>query len=183
MTFIGVPGDRPRLTAEQVLSRFPTATHEGFMRRAIANSRKAGVEYKTGGAFGAVIVNRDGAVLADGANQVVAQNDPTWHAELSAIRQACALLMSPRLEGCTLYTSAEPCPMCLAAAYWAHLDGIFYAATAADAKAYGNFDDPYIYEQVSLPVGDRAIPELELLRPAAVEVWKEYAARTDKVDY
>jgi tRNA(Arg) A34 adenosine deaminase TadA len=183
MTLIPIPGDRPRCTAEQVLARFPTAAHETYMRRAIANSRRAGVELKTGGAFGAVVVDRDGVVLADGLNHVIARNDPTWHAETHAIRQACTLRRSPWLEGCLLYTSSEPCPMCLAAAYWARLEGIVYAATAADAKAYGNFDDAYIYEQVCAPLKDRAIPELELLRPAAVEVWKEYAARTDKVDY
>ena len=103
----------------QVLARFPKEKHEEFMRRAIANSRKAGVEYKTGGAFGAVIVDKDGNVIADGMNHVVAQNDPTWHGEMHAIRQACALLKKPKLDGCILYTSSEPCPMCLATAYWA----------------------------------------------------------------
>jgi tRNA(Arg) A34 adenosine deaminase TadA len=183
MAFVQVPSDKPRITAEEVLSRFPKERHEEYMRRAIANSRKAGVEYKTGGAFGAVIVTREGTVAADGVNHVVAQNDPTWHAEMHAIRQACALLKSPKLEGCILYTSSEPCPMCLATAYWAGLDGIFYGATVADSKKYGNFDDEFIYAQFSKPIDERAIPEQTLLRPSAVDVWKEYAARTDKVDY
>jgi tRNA(Arg) A34 adenosine deaminase TadA len=180
---IQVPSDKPMITGEQIMARFPKAKHEEFMRRAIANSRKAGVEYKTGGAFGAVIVDKDGKVLADGMNHVVAQNDPTWHGEMHAIRVACALLKSPKLEGCILYTSSEPCPMCLATAYWAGLDGLIYGATVADSKKYGNFDDDFIYAQFAKPVKDRAIPEQTLLRPEAVDVWKEYALRKDKVDY
>jgi tRNA(Arg) A34 adenosine deaminase TadA len=183
MAFIQVPSDKPRISAEQVLARFPKQKHEEFMRRAIANSRKAGVEYKTGGAFGAVIVNKDGVVVADGMNHVVAQNDPTWHAEMHAIRQACALLKKPKLDGCILYTSAEPCPMCLATVYWAGLDGVFYGAVVADSKKYGNFDDDFIYAEFAKPAKDRAISEQCLMRPEAVEVWKEYHARKDKVDY
>jgi len=178
-----VPSDKAPITAAEINARFPKEKHEEFMRRAIANSREAGVEYKTGGAFGAVIVNREGKVLADGLNHVVAQNDPTWHGEMHAIRQACALLKSPKLEGCILYTSSEPCPMCLATAYWAGLDGVIYGATVADSKMYGNFDDEFIYAQFSKPIEDRAISEQTILRPEAVEVWKEYANRTDKVDY
>lgn len=181
--FVQVPSDKAGLTADQVLARFPKAKHEEFMRRAIANSRKAGVEYKTGGAFGAVIVDSDGKVIADGANHVVAQNDPTWHGEMHAIRQACALLKKPKLDGCILYTSSEPCPMCLATAYWAGLDGIIFGATVGDSKKYGNFDDNFIYDQFAKPVKERSISEQSLLRAEAVEVWKEYAARQDKVDY
>lgn len=183
MGFIQVPSDKPSLSAEEILSRFPKAKHEEYMRRAIANARKAGVEFKTGGAFGAVIVDRNGVVLADGMNHVVAQNDPTWHGEMHAIRQACALLKSPKLDGCLLYTSSEPCPMCLATAYWAGLDGILYGALVEDSKQYGNFDDQFIYEQFARPAADRAIPQLNLLRDESVAVWKEYHARTDKVDY
>jgi tRNA(Arg) A34 adenosine deaminase TadA len=178
-----VPSDKAKITAAEVLARFPKEKHEEFMRRAIANSRKAGVEYKTGGAFGAVIVTRDGDVIADGFNHVIAQNDPTWHGEMHAIRQACALLKKPKLEGCILYTSSEPCPMCLATAYWAGLDGIVYGATVADSKKYGNFDDEFIYAQFAQPIEDRAISEQTMLRPEAVEVWKEYADRADKIDY
>lgn len=181
--FIQVPSDKPKISAKEILARFPKEKHEEFMHRAIANSRKAGVEYKTGGAFGAVIVSREGKILADGMNHVVAQNDPTWHAEMHAIRQACALVKSPKLEGCVLYTSSEPCPMCLATVYWAGLDGIFYGATVADSKKYGNFDDAFIYAQFSQPIDYRAISEQSALRPEAVAVWKEYASRTDKVDY
>ncbi|WP_206107871.1 nucleoside deaminase [Paludisphaera rhizosphaerae] len=183
MGFIQVPSDAPRITAEQVYARFPKAKHEEFMRRAIANSRKAGVEYKTGGAFGAVIVDASGTVIADGMNHVVAQNDPTWHGEMHAIRQACALLKKPKLEGCILYTSSEPCPMCLATAYWAGVDGILYGAKVEDSKKYGNFDDEFIYAQFASPAKDRAISQQSLLRDEAVEVWKEYHNRKDKVDY
>ena len=137
-----VPSDRPRIAASEILSRFPKAKHEEFMRRAIANSRKAGVEYKTGGAFGAVIVDGDGAVIADGMNHVVAQNDPTWHGEMHAIRQACALLKKPKLEGCILYTSSEPCPMCLATAYWASVDGIVYGAKVETPRSTATSTTP-----------------------------------------
>ena len=153
------------------------------MRREIANSRKAGVEYKTGGAFGAVIVTKDGEVVADGINHVVAENDPTWHGEMHTIRQASRPVKSPKLEGCILYTSSEPCPMCLATAYWAGVDGILYGATVADSKEYGNFDDAFISAEFAKPIEDCAIPQVSVLRPEAVEVWKEYQARNDKVDY
>jgi len=175
--------DKHVFSAAEIKNRFPAAMHEEFMRRAIENSYKAGVEYKTGGAFGAVIVSRDGKVLSDGLNHVIAEHDPTWHAEMHAIRQACALLKSPKLEGCILYTSSEPCPMCLATAYWAGVDGIVYGATVADSTKYGGFDDGFIYEQLSKPANDRAISEQVMLRPEAVEVWKQYQALDDKVGY
>lgn len=177
-----VPGDTPSISQTELLARFSPEQHAEFMRRAIANSRKAGVQYKTGGAFGAVIVNRQGEVLADGVNHVVAQNDPTWHGEMHAIRQACALLKTPKLDGCILYTSAEPCPMCLAAAYWAGLDGIVYGALIEDSKKYGNFDNSFVYEQFQKPTDERRMPQVNLLRPDAVEVWKEYSQRSDKID-
>ncbi len=183
MAFVQVASEKEKISPEQIMARFPKAKHEEFMKRAIANSRRAGVEYKTGGAFGAVIVDKDGKVIADGMNHVVAQNDPTWHAEMHAIRQACALLKKPKLDGCILYTSAEPCPMCLATVYWAGLDGVFFGAVVADSKKYGNFDDDFIYEQFAKPTKDRAISEQMFMRPEAVEVWKEYYNRKDKVDY
>ena len=183
MAFVQVTSDKTKITPEQLQARFPKEKHEEFMRRAIANSRKAGLEYKTGGTFGAVIVDKEGKVIADGMNHVVAQNDPTWHAEMHAIRVACALLKRFKLDGCILYTSAEPCPMCLATVYWAGLDGVFYAATVADAKKYGNFDDEFIYGEFAKPKQDRLIAEQELLRSEAVEAWKDYYNRKDKVDY
>lgn len=175
--------DTPTFTKEQILARFPMEKHREFMARAIANSYKAGVEYKTGGAFGAVVVDIKGNVLADGFNHVIGQNDPTWHGEMEAIRGACAALKSPKLNGCVLYTSSEPCPMCLSAAYWAGLDGIIYGATLADSKKYGNFDDDFIYANINKPVEDRRISEQSMMRDEAVEVWKQYAERKDKVDY
>jgi tRNA(Arg) A34 adenosine deaminase TadA len=149
----------------------------------ITNARRAGVEYKTGGAFGAVIVDKEGRVLADGMNHVVAQNDPTWHAEMHAIRQACALLKKPKLDGCILYTSSEPCPMCLATAYWVGLNGLFHGAKVADAKKNGNFDDRFVHDEIAKPIEDRAMSEQESLRSESVEVWKEYFDREDKVYY
>jgi tRNA(Arg) A34 adenosine deaminase TadA len=170
-------------TEAEIQGRFPRAKHEEFMRRAIANSRRAGVEQRTGGAFGAVIVDRDGQVIADGFNRVIANNDPTWHGEIDAIRTACAKRKSFKIEGCILYTSAEPCPMCLAAAYWAGLNGIVYAALTSDSKTYGNFDDAFIYKDVAKPPSERSIPMIEMCRDEAIEVWKEYAEQPDNVQY
>src|SRR5580693_5021859 len=111
--------------------RLTTNEHEGFLRRAIELSRRASLEYCTGGVFGAVIV-KDGKIVSEGMNRVVASHDPTWHAEMEAIRVACITLQCFKLTGCTLYTAGDPCPMCLASAYWARLDKIYYAATVAD---------------------------------------------------
>ncbi len=180
MTFLPASGDQARFfSAADILARFPKEKHEEFMRRAIANSRKA-AEPKTGGVFGAVIVAKDGTVIADGMYKGFAENDPTWHAETHAIRVACAALKKPRLDGCILYSNAEPCPMCLVAAYWAGIDGIFYASTAADAKTYGNFDNDFLYEQLGKKIEDRALSEQNFLRSEAVEVWKEFKERRDK---
>jgi len=172
-----VTSDMKRISKEEILARFPMEKHHEFMRRAIANSAKAGVQYKTGGAYGAVIVDKNGTVLSDGINHVVGQNDPTWHAEMDAIRQACALLKTHKLNGCILYTSTKSCPMCLATAYWTGLDGIIYGATVADSKKYGNFDDSFIFEELKKPAEDRAISEQSMMRPEAVEVWKQYSEK------
>src|SRR5580692_11383446 len=110
--------------------------NEAFMRRAIELSELGSIIKKTGGVFGAVIA-KDGKIIAEGYNQVIKQNDPIWHAEMQAIREACKKLGNPHLEGCVMYTSAECCPMCLATAYWAHLDHIYYGATTEDALKYG----------------------------------------------
>lgn len=159
-----------------------TAEHEKFIRRAIELSSKAALEYSTGGAFGAVVV-KDGKILAEGMNRVVASCDPTWHGEMEAIRLACITLKSFKLPGCILYSSAEPCPMCLAACYWAGIEQVFYAATVEDAFLYGNFDDRPIYEQLALPKQARSIKLTQLLRDEAVEVWKQYKAKPDKIAY
>lgn len=171
------------VTAKEIKDRFPAAKHQEFMRQAIANSRKAGVEKRTGGAFGAVIVNSKGEVIAEGSNHVVSNFDPTWHGEMEAIRNACGKLKALKLDGCILYTSSEPCPMCLATAYWAGLDGIVFGANVADSKKYGGFDDDFIYEQFAKPTAERNIPEIQMLQEEAVKVWKEYAALPDNVPY
>jgi guanine deaminase len=156
--------------------------HEKFLRRAIDLSARASLEYSTGGVFGAVVV-RDGKIVAEGMNRVVASHDPTWHAEMEAIRLACITLQSFKLKGCTLYTAGEPCPMCMATAYWAEIDRIFYSATVEDAFTYGQFDDRYIYKELALPPEKRKIRMEQMLREEAVEVWKNYQAKPDKVPY
>jgi len=159
-----------------------TADHEMFLRRAIELSARAALEYSTGGVFGAVVV-KDGKIVAEGMNRVVASHDPTWHAEMEAIRLACITLQSFKLTGCALYTAAEPCPMCLATSYWAGIDKIYYGATVEDALKYGNFDDRYIYKELALPPDQRKISMSQLLHEEAVEVWKKYHAKPDKIPY
>lgn len=153
-----------------------------FMKRAIALSRKASIEEKSGGVFGAVIV-KDGKIVAEGYNQVIRHNDPTWHAEMHAIREACKKLGTPHLKGCVMYTSAECCPMCLSTAYWAHLDKIYYAATTEDALKYGDFADIDILDEVRKDPSKRRISMKEEMRPQAVEVWKEFHEMKDRARY
>ncbi len=153
-----------------------------FMKRAIELSRRASIEEKTGGVFGCVIV-KDGKIIGEGYNQVLKNNDPTWHAEMHAIREACKKIGSPHLEGCILYSSAECCPMCLSAAYWAHVDRIYYAATTGDALEYGNFDDIDFLEEIRKDPKDRRISTIERMRGEAVEVWKELAVMENKAHY
>jgi len=160
----------------------PDLDHEKFLRRAIEMSARASLEYSTGGVFGAVLV-KDGRIVSEGMNRVVASHDPTWHAEMEAIRLACITLQSFKLTGCTLYTSAEPCPMCLATAYWAGIERIYYAATVEDALEYGNFDDSFIYKELALPKEQRSIQMTGMLREEAVEVWKKYQEKPDKIPY
>jgi guanine deaminase len=159
-----------------------TKVHEGFLRCALELSRRASLEYSTGGVFGAVIV-KDGRIVSEGMNRVVASHDPTWHAEMEAIRLASVTLQSFKLTGCTLYTSAEPCPMCLSACYWAGIESVFYAASVEDALEYGNFDDRPIYEQLALPKEQRSIVLTQMLRDEAIVVWKEYQAKPDRIHY
>jgi tRNA(Arg) A34 adenosine deaminase TadA len=156
--------------------------HEAFLRRAIELSARAALEYSTGGAFGAVLV-KDGRIVAEGMNRVVASHDPTWHAEMEAIRLGCVTLQSFKLPGCVLYTSAEPCPMCMAACYWAGVEQVFYAASVDDADQYGDFDDRPIYEQLALPKDKRSIRLTQMLRDEALVVWKRYAKKPDRVRY
>ena len=156
--------------------------HERYMARAIELSRKAAIIDSSGGAFGTVIV-KDGKIIGEGRNCVVAENDPTWHGEIEAIRNACRALGSFSLDGATLYTSAEPCPMCLGATYWSGIKTVYYAATVADALKYGNFDDSMIYSEIRKPADQRTMKITQIMQPEAVKVWKEYAAKTDRVQY
>ena len=154
--------------------------HEKFMRMAIALSEK-NVAEGLGGPFGAVIVKGD-QVIAASANTVVPTNDPTAHAEVSAIRLACQELNTYILEGCVIYTSCEPCPMCFGAIYWARLDKIYYANTKADAAAIG-FDDHFIYDELDLPIDDRKLPVVELLRDEALGAFRAWEAHEGKTHY
>jgi tRNA(Arg) A34 adenosine deaminase TadA len=163
----------------------PSADHEPFLRRAIELSAKAALEFRSGGAFGAVIV-RDGRIIAEGMNRVVASHDPTWHAEMEAIRLACAgVAQDFKLPGCILYSSAEPCPMCAAAAYWAGIERIYYASTSQDARDFGGFDDSRIYHELALPGPQRSRPAepVPSMREEALEVWKAYRDLPGKVPY
>ncbi len=153
---------------------------EALMRRAIALSRR-GMEGGAGGPFGAVVA-MGGEVVAEGWNQVTSTNDPTAHAEVVAIRRACTALGRFDLRGAVLYTSCEPCPMCLAAAYWARLDRVVFANARGDAAAIG-FDDQWLYDEVAKPVEARALPMRRLLAAEALEVFSAWAAKPDKVPY
>lgn len=150
-----------------------------FMEKAIALATE-NVTSSRGGPFGAVIV-RGGEIVATGTNLVTAINDPTAHAEVVAIRNAAAALATFDLTGCEIYSSCEPCPMCLAAIYWAHCDAIFYGNTSADAAEAG-FDDAVLYEEIKRPLDQRRIPAINLLREKAIsnfEAWRQFAGRID----
>ena len=134
-----------------------------------------------GGPFGAVIV-KDGEIVATGANRVVPNNDPTAHAEVTAIRNACKKLGTFCLDGCTVYTSCEPCPMCLSALYWARVKRICYANTKSDAAEI-EFDDTFIYDQLDLPYENRAIQCDHFMRNEAIAAFKKWASKTDKKCY
>ncbi len=151
-----------------------------FMREAIQlsiDSMRAG----NGGPFGAVIV-KDGKVIAQGSNRVTSANDPTAHAEVVAIREACKVLGTFQLTGCEIYTSCEPCPMCLGAIYWARPDKMYFANTKSDAAAIG-FDDQFIYEEIELDIHNRHLPTEQLLNGEALVAFKEWEQKTDKIDY
>ena len=134
-----------------------------------------------GGPFAAIIV-KEGRMIASGTNRVTASNDPTAHAEVVAIRRACAGLGSFQLEDCELYATCEPCPMCLGAIYWSRLTRVFYGATAADAAEAG-FEDAFIYEQLALPGERRSIPLVSLLREEALACFREWLAKPDRMPY
>ncbi len=154
--------------------------HEHFMRRAIALSREKMLADE-GGPFAAVVV-RDGEIIGEGWNQVTSRNDPTAHAEVVAIRNACLATRDFSLAGAVIYTTCEPCPMCLAAIYWARLSGAYYANTTEDASAVG-FDDGYLYRQVALPPELRALPTQRILAAEALAVFREWADKDDRIGY
>ena len=148
-----------------------------FLRRAIELAIQ-NVNTGRGGPFAAVIV-RDGAVVAEAANSVTTTNDPTAHGEVNAIRAACRALGTFTLEGCVIYSSCEPCPMCLAAIYWARLDGLYFGGSHEDAAGAG-FDDAFLYEELKRPVVERKIPAEQLLQEearASFAAWGESGAR------
>lgn len=151
-----------------------------FMRRAIELSR-IHMEADEGGPFGAVVV-KDGEILGEGWNCVTSSHDPTAHAEVVAIRRACAKLGAFQLKGCELYTSCEPCPMCLAAIYWARLDRVWFANGREDAAAI-QFDDAWLYREVAAPPEARSLPAFQLLREEALPVFQSWDRKADKVRY
>ncbi|MCL5020574.1 MAG: nucleoside deaminase [Bacteroidetes bacterium] len=154
-------------------------SHDVFMREAIALSQES-VE-SGGGPCGTVIV-KDGSIIARGINRVTVWNDPTAHGEIVAIREACRKLGSFHLDGCTLYTNCEPCPMCLGAIYWSHLSGVYFANTREDAATIG-FDDVLIYSEMNHAFGDRRMPFHQIMRDEAIAVFQTWARKVDKVRY
>jgi guanine deaminase len=151
-----------------------------FMSRAIELSKR-NMETNAGGPFGAVIV-KDGKIIGEGWNQVTSTNDPTAHAEVQAIRNACKNLNTFDLHGAEIYTSCEPCPMCLSAIYWARLGKIYYANTKKDAAAI-NFDDDFIYQEIPKPYPQRSIPLVPLMREEALQIFKIWEQKVDKIPY
>jgi guanine deaminase len=154
--------------------------HFKMMRAAIDLSHRRMAE-GLGGPFGAVIA-RGERIVAEGFNQVTSANDPTAHAEISVIRNACRALGDFNLQGHTLYTSCEPCPMCLGAIYWARLDAVYYGNTREDAAAIG-FDDDHIYREFARPIDGRAIPFVKLDLPEAAAAFRAWAGKPDKIRY
>ncbi len=153
---------------------------EGFMREAIRLSIE-NMRAGNGGPFGAVVV-KDGKIIARGFNQVTSSNDPTAHAEVVAIREACKVLNSFQLDDCEIYTSCEPCPMCLGAIYWARPSKMYYANTKKDAANIG-FDDQFIYEELDLPLDKRQLAAEQLLQDEAIVAFKEWEEKTNKIEY
>lgn len=155
-------------------------SHEQWIREAVELGR-TGIHQNGGGPFGAVVVAK-GKVVGRGWNQVTTSLDPTAHAEVTAIRDACQTLQRFDLRGCDLYASCEPCPMCLAAIYWAHLERVFYGCTRNDAAEAG-FDDEYLYQQIPLETSARALPMVQVGRETAVQLFHDWAVKPDKVRY
>ena len=153
---------------------------EKFMKRAIELAR-SGMDNNAGGPFGCVVA-KDCEIVAEGNNRVTSTNDPTAHAEVVAIREACKALNSFQLDGCSVYTSCEPCPMCLGAIYWARPEKVYFAGTRQDAAEVG-FDDELIYNELALPNEQRQRVMRSLLREEGIALFNEWAAKPDKVEY
>jgi guanine deaminase len=151
-----------------------------FMSQAIELAIE-NVEKRNGGPFGAVVV-KDGKIIARGYNQVTSLNDPTAHAEVVAIRNACKVLNSFQLDGCEIYTSCEPCPMCLGAIYWARPLKVFYACTKTDAAAI-HFDDDFIYKEIEKPLEKRSLPFVQLMQAEGLAAFRAWENKTDKIEY
>lgn len=154
-------------------------TDKELMREAIRLSEENVIN--GGGPFGAVIA-RDGEVIATGVNRVTAAHDPTAHAEVNAIREACRKLNTYDLSGCVIYSSCEPCPMCLGAIYWAHLDKLFFGNNKTDAKKIG-FDDSFIYDELELPRDRRRLPSRVMLSDEAIRAFEMWMQKSDKIEY
>jgi guanine deaminase len=153
---------------------------EQFMRMAI-DLATGNVVSGAGGPFGAVIV-KDGRVVATGVNSVTASNDPTAHAEVTAIRNAAAALGSFELKGCAIYSSCEPCPMCLGAIYWSRMDALYFGSTAKDAADAG-FDDSFFYDELRKSIGERSIPTVNLMREQAEESFQAWKNSSGRIEY
>ncbi|MDB9961627.1 nucleoside deaminase [Oceanihabitans sp.] len=153
---------------------------EKFMTEAV-NAALKGMNNNEGGPFGCIVV-KDGQIVGRGNNKVTSTNDPTAHAEVNAIRDACKNLDSFQLDGCEIYTSCEPCPMCLGAIYWARPDKVYYGSNQSDAANIG-FDDAFIYKEIPLPYSERSIPFEQLAREIALEPFQEWAKKEDKTEY
>jgi guanine deaminase len=152
-----------------------------FMREAIEMSFK-GMRSGDGGPFGCIIVNENGVIIGRGNNKVTSSNDPTAHAEVVAIRDACQNIGHFQLDNCTIYTSCEPCPMCLGAIYWARPARIVYACSREDAADI-DFDDEFLYQELILPMNERRIPIVQALQNEGIKVFKEWKNKNDKIEY
>ncbi len=150
------------------------------MRAAIRLAEK-GMDGNSGGPFGAVIV-KNGEIISEGYNQVTSGNDPTAHAEIIAIREACKKLGSFQLDDCEIYTSCEPCPMCLGAIYWARPKKVFYACTRHDAAA-ANFDDQFIYDELKLKIEERKVDFENIIREEGIPLFEKWKSKSDKMEY
>lgn len=153
---------------------------QSFMARAIELSLE-NIRRRNGGPFGAVIV-KDGTIIAEGVNSVTAKNDPTAHAEIVAIREACSKLDTFSLTNCEIFTSCEPCPMCLGAIYWAHISCIYFGNAAADASKIG-FDDSFIYLEFAQPLPARKIPMIQIMHDEALTAFRAWQQKPDKILY